>query len=74
MVDCELYFVFGDLKGSSPTNSSAVQRNNVFTGTTLDAVAVGTLTSVPYSYTADPASSVASIVQASAGTGKVTGL
>ncbi|KAI0784679.1 pectin lyase-like protein [Abortiporus biennis] len=51
----------------------AVQRNNIFTATTLDPdLAVGTLTSVPYSYTTDAASSVASIVQASAGAGIVT--
>ncbi|KAI0074407.1 pectin lyase-like protein [Panus rudis PR-1116 ss-1] len=50
------------------------QRNNIFTNSTLDALDVGTLTSVPYSFTADPASSVVSIVTASAGTGKVTSL
>ncbi|KAJ7622025.1 pectin lyase-like protein [Roridomyces roridus] len=37
-------------------------------------VATGTLTTVPYAYTTDAASSVASIVAASAGVGKVTGL
>ncbi|KAI0314715.1 pectin lyase fold/virulence factor [Amylostereum chailletii] len=52
------------------------QRNNVFTDSTLDPAlaGVGTLTSVPYTYTAGTASSVASIVTASAGSGKVTSL
>ncbi|KAJ7258907.1 pectin lyase-like protein [Mycena rebaudengoi] len=52
----------------------AVQRSNVFTNTTIGAIAAGTLTSLPYTYTADSAASVASIVPASAGAGKVTGL
>ncbi|KAF8174122.1 pectin lyase-like protein [Mycena galopus ATCC 62051] len=52
----------------------AVQRNNVFTNTTLGTVATGTLTSVPYAYTTDAATSVASIVPANAGAGIVTGL
>ncbi|KAJ6613868.1 pectin lyase-like protein [Mycena sp. CBHHK59/15] len=52
----------------------AVQRSNVFTNTTLGAISAGTLTSMPYTYTADAAASVASIVPASAGAGKVTGL
>ncbi|KZV61704.1 polysaccharide lyase family 1 protein [Peniophora sp. CONT] len=53
----------------------AVQRDNIYTNSTLDpAMAVGTLTSESYSYTLDSASSVASIVTASAGAGKVTGL
>ncbi|KAJ7601863.1 pectin lyase-like protein [Mycena polygramma] len=53
----------------------ANQLNNVFTNTTLETdIDVGTLTTVPYTYTADAAASVASIVVASAGAGKVTGL
>ncbi|VDB82654.1 unnamed protein product [Peniophora sp. CBMAI 1063] len=53
----------------------AVQRDNIFTNSTLDPnMAVGTLTSESYSFTLDPASSVASIVTASAGAGIVTGL
>ncbi|VDB82653.1 unnamed protein product [Peniophora sp. CBMAI 1063] len=53
----------------------AVQRDNIFTNSTLDPdMDVGTLTSESYSYTLDSASSVASIVAASAGAGKVTGL
>ncbi|KAJ6523391.1 pectin lyase-like protein [Mycena vulgaris] len=52
----------------------AVQRGNVFTNTTLGALAAGTLTTIPYTYTADTAASIASIVLASAGAGKVTGL
>ncbi|KAJ6505551.1 pectin lyase-like protein [Mycena sanguinolenta] len=52
----------------------AVQRNNVFTNTTVGAIAAGTLTTVPYTYTADAASTIASIVPANAGVGKVTGL
>jgi len=53
----------------------AVQRSNVFTNTTLETtIAAGTLTTLPYTYTADAASSVASIVVASAGAGIVTGL
>ncbi|KAJ7485906.1 pectin lyase-like protein [Mycena latifolia] len=47
---------------------------NVYTNTTLGAVDTGTLTSVPYTYTADAAASIASIVPASAGAGIVTGL
>ncbi|KAF8585140.1 polysaccharide lyase family 1 protein [Ramaria rubella] len=51
------------------------QRNNIFTLSTLDpGLAVGNLTSVPYTYTADAANTVAAIVQASAGAGKVTTL
>ncbi|KIJ51629.1 polysaccharide lyase family 1 protein [Sphaerobolus stellatus SS14] len=51
------------------------QRNNIFSNSTLDPnLAVGTFTSPPYSYTADSASSVSSIVTASAGVGKVTSL
>ena len=53
---------------------SAVERNNVYTNSTLKPVVVGTLTSMPYYYTIDAASTVASIVVANAGTGKVTGL
>ncbi|KAJ6451356.1 pectin lyase-like protein [Mycena vitilis] len=53
----------------------ANQLNNVFTNTTLETdIDVGTLTSMPYTYTADAAASVASIVVASAGAGKITGL
>ncbi|KAJ7454404.1 pectin lyase-like protein [Mycena latifolia] len=52
----------------------AVQRSNVYTNSTLGAIAAGTLTTVPYTYTADAAASVVSIVPANAGVGKVTGL
>ncbi|KAI0314716.1 pectin lyase-like protein [Amylostereum chailletii] len=53
----------------------AVQRDNVFRNSTLDPdLAVGTLTSVPYTYTADAASTVSSVVPVSAGAGIVTGL
>ncbi|KAF7327187.1 Polysaccharide lyase family 1 protein [Mycena kentingensis (nom. inval.)] len=52
----------------------AVQRNNVFTNSTLGTVATGTISSVPYSYTIDAAATVSGIVVASAGAGKVTGL
>ncbi|KAJ7171364.1 pectin lyase-like protein [Mycena filopes] len=52
----------------------AVQRSNVFTNTTLQAVAAGTLTTVPYAYTIDAASAVSAAVVANAGAGKVTGL
>jgi pectate lyase len=37
-------------------------------------IAAGTLPSLQYTYTADSAASVASIIPASAGAGKVTGL
>lgn len=51
------------------------QRDNIFTNSTLDPdLAVGTLTSVPYSFTQDAANTVVSIVNANAGAGKVTTL
>ncbi|KAK7692156.1 hypothetical protein QCA50_003775 [Cerrena zonata] len=51
------------------------QRNNIFTNSTLDTgLAVGTLTTVPYTYTQDAADTVVSIVNANAGAGKVTTL
>ncbi|KAK7007994.1 polysaccharide lyase family 1 protein [Favolaschia claudopus] len=70
---------FTNAKADNPIETTlnggfAVQRNNVFTNSTLGSVATGTLTSVPYAYTTDAASSVAGIVAASAGVGKVTGL
>ncbi|KAJ7137554.1 pectin lyase-like protein [Mycena crocata] len=52
----------------------AVQRSNVFTNTAVGALAAGTLTTLPYAYTADAAVSIPAIVAASAGAGKVTGL
>ncbi|KAJ7057618.1 pectin lyase-like protein [Mycena amicta] len=52
----------------------AVQRGNVYTNTTLGTLAAGNLTTVPYTYTLDAATTVASIVVANAGAGKVTGL
>ncbi|KAJ3491907.1 hypothetical protein NLI96_g347 [Meripilus lineatus] len=68
--------VFNNVKNPIETTlrgGFAVERNNIYTSTTLDSdMAVGTLTSVPYSYTADAASSVVSIVSASAGAGIVT--
>jgi pectate lyase len=49
------------------------QRNNIFTETTLDpALATGTLTTVPYSYPTDAASTITTIVPQSAGAGIIT--
>ncbi|EIN04238.1 pectin lyase-like protein [Punctularia strigosozonata HHB-11173 SS5] len=51
------------------------QRNNIFQDTTLDSdLAVGTLTSVPYTYATDAASAVVAAVTASAGAAIVTSL
>ncbi|KAG9124062.1 hypothetical protein FRC07_013000 [Ceratobasidium sp. 392] len=51
----------------------AVQRNNLLINTTMDTdLVTGTLTTVPYTYTLDTASSVAATVAKSAGAGIVT--
>ncbi|GAB1527521.1 hypothetical protein RhiTH_010696 [Rhizoctonia solani] len=51
----------------------AVQRNNLLINTTMDSDLVqGTLTTVPYTYTLDEASTIAEIVAKSAGAGVVT--
>jgi pectate lyase len=48
----------------------AVERNNIFTGCgPLNITQVGSFTNPPYPYTLDPASSVAALVTANAGTG-----
>ncbi|QRW23938.1 pectate lyase [Rhizoctonia solani] len=51
----------------------AVQRNNLLINTTMDSDLVqGTLTTVPYTYTLDEASTIAEIVAKSAGAGVIT--
>ncbi|KAG9092171.1 hypothetical protein FS749_015950 [Ceratobasidium sp. UAMH 11750] len=51
----------------------AVQRNNLLVNTTMDTdLVTGTLTTVPYSYTLDAASTIAATVSKSAGAGIVT--
>ncbi|QRV96756.1 pectate lyase [Ceratobasidium sp. AG-Ba] len=51
----------------------AVQRNNLFINTTMDTdLVTGTLTTVPYTYALDAASTVATSVEKSAGAGTVT--
>ena len=56
----------------SVTDGYAVERGNAYTACgPLNITQVGTFTNPPYAYTLDPASSVASIVSANAGTGHV---
>lgn len=56
-------------QGSSPAGALAA-RNNTFVNSGACATG-GSVRSIPYSYSLDPASSVKSIVQSGAGTGKV---
>ncbi|KAF8599522.1 pectin lyase-like protein [Ceratobasidium sp. AG-I] len=51
----------------------AVQRNNIYTNTTLNTdIVTGTLTTLPYTYTIDAASTIVATVAKSAGAGIVT--